>query len=47
MERRVMREWVVLRHDDPGTYCKGKKVFLKAMAFVSSLTKGLHTASTV
>ena len=39
MGKRVMREWVVLRHDDPGAYRKDKKLFLEAMAFVSSLTK--------
>ena len=43
MGRRVMREWVVLRHDlrhdDPGAYRKDKKLFLEAMAFVSSLSK--------
>jgi hypothetical protein len=37
MGKRVMREWVVLRHDDLDAYRKDKKLFLEAMAFVASI----------
>ena len=39
MGKRVMREWVVIQHNDPGGYREDLGLFKEAMTFVSSLRK--------